>query len=338
MTKHLSLMQKSEIWVLSGQGQTTRQIAQKTGISQSTVARTIKKYATTGSMKHAGGNGRPSKLSPRLKMSLKTFNKKNNRLSCRKMALQVKTELGIHVSHASVKNYLNAINIFAFSPIKKPLLSKKHIQKRYEASRRWIKMSEDTVKSIIFSDESKFNLFYSDGSIPVWRQPKTGHKTENICPTVKFGGGSVMVWGCFSYFGKGRLHFIDGIMDSAAYCNILSTHLFASANAMGLESFLFMQDNDPKHKSKLTSEFLAENEVELLDWPAQSPDMNPIENLWYIIKRKVAEKKPKNKNQLKEEIKIAWEAIPDELCRKLALSFKKRSLELFRAKGMHISK
>lgn len=253
------------------------------------------------------------------------------------MAAQVMSECDTEVSYKSVKNYLNSMDIYAYSPIMKPLLTKNHVKNRFEASKRWIKMTEEAVQTIIFSDESKFNLFYSDGSIPVWRTPRTGLLPKNICPTVKFGGGSVMVWACFSYHGKGRLHFIDGIMDAASYCSILSDHLFASASQMNLNKFIFMQDNDPKHKSRLVKEFLADNEVELLEWPAQSPDMNPIENLWRIIKVKIAEKRPKNKNELKEEIVRAWAEIPDETCKKLALSFKKRAVELYRAKGNYIN-
>ena len=59
-------------------------------------------------------------------------------------------------------------------------------------------------KLIIFSDESKFNLRYSDGKCSVWREPKAGLKRGNFIPTVKFGGGGVMVWACLSYYGVGH--------------------------------------------------------------------------------------------------------------------------------------
>ena len=121
---------------------------------------------------------------------------------------------------------------------------------------------------------------------------------------------------------------------SAEYCNILSTSLVSSVEKMGLNDFIFMQDNDPKHKSKLTMKFFQERNIQLLNWPPQSPDMNPIENLWFIIKQEVAKFNFKNKNELKEKIREVWDSIPDELFKKLALSFKKRALDLYRVKGL----
>ena len=98
-----------------------------------------------------------------------------------------------------------------------------------------------------------------------------------------------MVWGCFSYHGVGKLVFIDGKMDAAKYVDILSNNLEESAIMMGLGSYTFQQDNDPKHTSKLAKSYFYDKNIDLLPWPARSPDLNPIETLRAFIKKKLGE-------------------------------------------------
>lgn len=335
MSKQLKNTTRSQIFLFYAEGNSLRATAKKFNVSASTAWRTIKKYETNKSFDHKRGNGRPTKLSNDVLEYIKNQNLKNPKNSLRKIQNGVTKDLHKQISHMTIKRALNKMNKYAFSPIKKPVLSLKHIKTRFECSKTWIKMNSNDVKRIIFSDESKFNLFYSDGKVSVWREPGSGLKPQHLSGTVKHGGGSVMVWGCFSYQGVGRLVFIDGVMDAARYCSILSENLLSSASEMGLSEFIFQQDNDPKHTSKLAKEFIRENNLVCMTWPAQSPDMNPIENLWGIIKEKVAVLKPKNLNELKISIQKIWKETDKKLLEKLALGFKERAVELYRAKGWH---
>lgn len=172
------------------------------------------------------------------------------------MAEELQNKGGSKVSHSTIKLWLNKNSIYAFSPIKKPLLSKRNIAKRKAVSEEFMFLSDEEIKSIIFSDESKFNLFYSDGKVSVWRKAGEGLKPKNLIPTFKYGGGSIMVWGCFSYQGIGKLAFIEGKMNAISYVDILRNHLSASAASMGLENYIFQQDNDPKHTSRHAKGFL----------------------------------------------------------------------------------
>lgn len=337
MSSQLTENQRAQIIAFSEEGWSVRRLSKKFKVSISTISRTINNFNERNSFSHFGNNGRPSKCSLSIITTIMKKNKENSMNSLRKTAISVEKELEIKVSHNTIRNYLNNSNIYACSPIKKPFLNANHIENRYKLSKKFLMMSNLDHKRIIFSDESKFNLKYSDGKCSVWRTPNSGLKNENLLPTFKHGGGGVMVWACFSYSGVGKLIFIDGIMDAPYYVYILSENLQESANMMGLNDYIFQQDNDPKHTSKTASDYFEDNDIELLDWPSQSPDLNPIENLWAIIKEKVAEKEPKNLIELKREILAAWNAIPKETLIKLAKSFKKRALLCYRAKGGHIN-
>jgi transposase len=337
MTKQLNEEKRTKIMILLEEGYSSRVVALKMKISQSTVIYTKKKYINFKTYKHIGGNGRPSIQNEFILAKIKHLINENNRLSLRKIVGEIKKENKIEISHMTVKRILNNMNLFAYSPLKKPLLSKKNIICRFDCSKIWIKMNEDDIKRIMFTDESKFNLFYSDGKKSVWRKKGEGLEDKNLEHTVKHGGGSILVWGSFSYYGVGELYIIRDIMDAVEYVNILSTSLFKSAKKMGLKSFIFQFDKDPKHTSKLAREYISENKIETLCWPAQSPDCNPIENLWALIKVEIAIKRPKKIKELEEIIINTWNNIPVELTKKLALSFKNRAKEVYRKNGKHIN-
>ncbi|KAK3512455.1 hypothetical protein QTP70_013003 [Hemibagrus guttatus] len=105
---------------------------------------------------------------------------------------------------------------------------------------------------VLWSDETKINLFGSDGVKRVWRQPGEEYEDKCVLPTVKHGGGSVMVWGCMSAAGTGELQFIEGTMNANMYCDILKQSMIPSLWRLGRRA-VFQHDNDPKHTSKATT-------------------------------------------------------------------------------------
>lgn len=239
MVKQLENTQRAQIVALLEQGLSAEEVGLRFGVHRTTITRIKSRYEKTSSFDHRGGNGRPKTLcSSTLGLIKKEFNK-NPKNSLRKVAKSIEKEKNIIISHATVRNGLNSMNKFAFSPIKKPLLSKKNIKARLEFAKLILKTNIETIKRIIFSDECKFELINTKNKMFVWREPGTELNNKHLTPTVKFGGGSIMVWGCFSYCGVGKLVFIDGIMDAALYCSILSDNLMSSASELGMCDLIF---------------------------------------------------------------------------------------------------
>ncbi len=145
---------------------------------------------------------------------------------------------------------------------------------------------------------------------------------------------SVMIWGAMSSAGVGPLCFLKTNVTAPVYQEILELFMLPSADQLFKDTdFIFQQDLSPAHTAKSTTSWLNDHGVGVLDWPANSPDLNPIENLWGIIKRKMRNKRPKNADELKATVKETWASIPAQQCHKLITSMPRRIEAVIKAKG-----
>ena len=168
----------------------------------------------------------------------------------------------------------------------------------------------------------------------VWRTPKEELHPKCTVPTVKYRGGNVKCWDCFSSCGVGNLVFIDESMAGEVYRDILQKKLFESIKKLNLgREWVMQQDNDPKHRAHIITHWLKEKEVELLKWPSFSPDLNPIEHMWDEVERRMKKEKPKNETELKQSLLRVWHGIGTDITKKLVDSVPNRSNEVIRMNG-----
>ena len=147
---------------------------------------------------------------------------------------------------------------------------------------------------------------------------------------------SQMIWGAKSCFGPSGLYFIppNTTMNGPRYVELLKEKLKLHTDIH--KCAIFMQDSAPCHRSKVTTDFLKKNKISVLEWPGNSPDLNPIENLWTIMKDKAADKHPSSAQHLKQAIKdVLVTEITQEYCEFLVSSMPRRIQAVTDSKGCH---
>ena len=146
--------------------------------------------------------------------------------------------------------------------------------------------------------------------------------------TVKFGGGSVMVFVMFSSQGTTPLVRLQTRVNAQIYRNTVQDHVVPIIQNSGFDRATFMQDNAPCHMS-----YLSEQDFEIMDWPPQCPDLNPIENLWKTLGVKFMEINPTNTEDLWVKLQEEWSKISIEDCQELIRSCSRRCAAVIESKG-----
>ena len=167
------------------------------------------------------GRGRKRKTTATVDRFIQRKIKVDRRKSALSVKVELENELSVIIHANTVRNRMHEIGLYGRVARKKPLVNKVSRTKRIQYAKTMMEKPFGCWKDVLWSDESKFNLFGSDGKIVVWRSTNEELSPQCTVPTIKNQGGSVMVWGCFSRAGVGNLHFIDVTMDRFVYREIL---------------------------------------------------------------------------------------------------------------------
>ena len=295
--KQPSEVQKASIVTAHSLGRSYRSIALEMGIGREAVSMICRRYEETGQLTRAPGSGRKRKTTDTDDRLIRRM-VKNKRDVTGKEILE---ELGLdNISEWTIRRRISENGEFnSYWATKKNFTNETNRQKRLAWCNARLEWTVEQWHSVLWSDESPFVLVFNNKK-RVWRRQNERYDSRCTVATVKHDK-KINVWGCFAASGAGDLHVVEGILEQSQYRNILEEHMLPSAvRLFGDKAWFFQQDNDPKHRANLTKLWFEDYSVPVIDWPAQSPDLNPIENLWSILDQRTKFRKPSNEKALFE--------------------------------------
>ena len=345
----LTDIEKGEIIVL-GKYNSHAEIGKELNIPRRTISNFLQRYKNRHSPYNLFHSGRPRKTSA-------TFDRWLVRTVLTETKLpfkELKSITNIPISEQTIRRRLQEEGIRKWRGLKRPLLNDKHAKQRL----KWAKEHKHwTIKDwakVIWSDKSAIQKDSDTRTVWVWRHQNKAEKyaSKNVVGKRQDGGISQMVWGCFMGNKLGPIVFIDGIIRKEEYIAILDQNLLDYIDALitdDIQNVVFQQDNARPHIAKVTRDWLKEATKEhgftIMEWPPNSPDMNPIENLWSHLKLELHRRYPDTKyltgspavirGILKRRLLEVWWAIGEDVLNELVESMPKRVSALIAAKGWY---
>lgn len=300
------------------EGRSTAEIAKKTKLSERQVQRIYSAYLSKGKLGRKRGSGRKTALSALDKKRIRNKLRSNPYKSLK----TIKAELNLKASEKTISRYLVSINWSYKKATKIPKLTQDHKVKRVTWAENHIDLDWSQV---IFSDECTFVLNQPRYG---WSQKGSRIQQESLCYNPK-----VQVWGSICSEGVVHLKVFEGTMNSKMYIETLGDGFINAADEIMGDEWIFQHDNARAHTAKKTKDFLNDNVPEVLPWPSNSPDLNPIENLWGKLKQQVYSRNPRDTNQLTKFVYEEIDKIPKKFYSNLFDSMEQRMEIVIESEG-----
>jgi len=322
--------------VMIEHGRTYRDVARIFGKSQSTIHRSVSRWRQTGEYVRRRGQGRKRSTTAVDDRFIHLQTLRNRRQTAGQTRNLLQNVRGTTISERTVRRRLREGGLKSYVPIKAPRLQRCHRVARLEFGRQHQNWNDNQWGQILFTDESRFCINSIDGRERLYRRQGEQNAPFNFTTTVSFGGGSIMVWGGICLGARTELVVVDGgALTADRYIrDILQDHVVPFAPYIG-ENFVLMHDNARPHVAHIVTDFLNEVGIPTLNWPACSPDLNPIEHVWDMLARRLRSRR--RAVQSREELRVAlieeWDRLPQELIDNLINSMRRRMTAVVRARG-----
>ncbi|GFY26304.1 transposable element Tcb1 transposase [Trichonephila clavipes] len=263
--------------------------------------------------------------------------KRNRRNTASDLSRQLSSATGTTVSRQTVYRRLGKTGLYARRSVRCVPLTATHCRLRLTWSREHALWIPQQWSCVMFSDESRFSLQSDSHRTLIWRAPGTRYHQENTIERHRYGGAGWLVWGGIILGSRTDLHVQSVTMTGHIYRDvILEQHVRLFRGTMGAE-FLFMDDNARSHRTNIVDECLQLEDISRMDWPAYSPDLNPIEHVWDILGRRIAARQPPPTCllELRRALLNEWCNIPQDQIDNLILSMSRRCKACIASSGRH---
>ena len=266
---------------------------------------------------------------------------RNGKMDRPKAAVKFLASQGISMTYDGVKKMLRRNGFKARRKVNTNLITQTNMKLRLAWAKAHRHYNAADWSRWVFSDETRVNMWGSDGVSYYWSDKPGTMRPHQIKTQVQDNGGGVMFWGCITAEGPGYgTTILEGTINSEEYIKILETSLLDTLDYYDkrVSDIRFQQDKASPHKSVVTKKWFTDNGFsadEILDWPAQSPDLNPIEHVWSELKRRLDtyQKCPTTKEELTNRISTEWNKFTKEDCLRYIDSMPKRIEAVIKSKG-----
>jgi transposase len=312
-------VQRAAIITLDAIGHSRAEIAQEIPCSLNTVGHWLRSWQQHRSLDDGERSGRPRCTDEETDDAIEAIADEKKFT----VPKQIKNELQLECSARTVRRRLDEAGLLGRVSRKEYAFHDRDIQRRLAFAEGYEKWTVADWGRVIFSDETHIEVY---GRSRVWVQRPSGaaFDPQYMCERVPHSE-RVSLWGCFCARGVGQAEIFVGEFNAAKYVDILQHNLFQTAlHFYPREHWWFQQDNAPQHTSHLAQRWFHNHGVDLLDFPPYSPDLNPIENLWGILKARVESRLARTTDEVERVLKEEWEALDKELLASLAASMPTR--------------
>lgn len=323
--RHLSREEMMRAVGMLQAGSRQRHVAAAVGTTQSVISRLWTRFRITGSVAERHG-GRSRITTRRQDRYIQITARRNRTMTAMMLATRLHSSSGLLVSDQTIRNRLREVRLRSRRPLRVPPIAPHNRRARLQWARVHRDWEEEEWRYVCFSDESRFGMRPDTRRTRVWRTSGRQERLKFCQEVHPYGGGTIMVWAGIWIGGRTDLIWIRGNLNAQIYAEQIVSDVIIPLRARMGDSFQLMHDNARPHTARVVVRTLTDAGVNVLPWPAQSPDLNPIEHAWDMLQRRALPSMDDvhTPQQLFDLLQRTWATIPQSDFDELILSMPNR--------------